>query len=76
MRVFLDTNIIMDFLENREMHDLTATIIKCAEFGAINTFVSASIIDNLVYLLGMNLKRQEIKEPTKRNKILVKLQSH
>lgn len=44
MRVFLDANIIMDFL-------------------------GASIIDNLVYLLGMNLKRQEIKEPEKRNKI-------
>lgn len=69
MKVFLDANIIMDFLGNREMHDQTDIIIKCAEFGAIDACVSASIIDNLVYLIGMNLKRQEVKEPEKRNKI-------
>lgn len=31
MKVFLDANVIMDFLGNREMHNLTAAIIKSAE---------------------------------------------
>lgn len=69
MKVFLDAKIIMDFLGNREMHNLTTAIIKSAEFGAVDACVSTSIVDNLVYLLGMNLKRQGIKEPEERDKI-------
>jgi hypothetical protein len=39
-KVFLDTNILMDFIENREKREYAETIIELGKIGAIQLFAS------------------------------------
>lgn len=65
MRVFLDTNVIMEFLSKREYYEAVSYIIKGTESEDVERFLSACTFDTLVYLCGVELKRKGIHEPEK-----------
>ena len=49
-KVFLDTNILMDFIENREKREYTETIIELGKTGAIQLFASYLSYANMGYV--------------------------
>jgi predicted nucleic acid-binding protein len=68
MKVFLDTNIIMEFLSKRKLYVPVDIIIRSTEEDNIGKCISACSFDTLVYLLGIELKKKDIHEPEKRKK--------
>ncbi len=68
MKVFLDTNVIMEFLSKRKLYMLVWIIIRSTEKEHIEKCISACTFDTLVYLLGIELKKKGIHEPEKREK--------
>lgn len=50
MKVFLDTNILMDFVENRESREYAETIIELGKTGAIQLFASYLSFANMGYV--------------------------
>lgn len=69
MRVYLDTNIVMEYLGNRTFHKEVATILKAAQQKALDAFISVNSLDTIIYLLGNQLKDKGIHEPEKRQTI-------
>lgn len=55
-KVFLDTNILMDFVENREKREYAETIIELGKQGVIQLFASYLSFANMGYILR---KRQQ-----------------
>ena len=51
MKVFLDTNILMDFVENRENREYAETIIELGKTGFIQLFASYLSYANMGYIL-------------------------
>ncbi len=49
-KVFLDTNILMDFIENREKREYAETIIELGKIGAIQLFASYLSYANMGYI--------------------------
>ena len=49
-KVFLDTNILMDFIENREKREYAETIIELGKTGAIQLFASYLSYANMGYI--------------------------
>lgn len=79
MRIFLDANIIMEYFGKRKGYDLVSHILKNAYQGNFDVCLSSSIVDNVIYLLGSQLKAKGIHEPEKRSRIrqmLVRLLSY
>ena len=79
MKVFLDANVIMEYLGKRKLYNPVSNILKFAYQSSIDVCISASILDNVIYLLGSQLKMEGIHEPEKRNQIrqtLIKLLSY
>ena len=58
MKVFLDTNILMDFVENREKREYAETIIELGRIGHIQLFASYLSYANMGYILR-NRSREE-----------------
>ena len=50
-KVFLDTNIIMDFVENRERREYAETIIELGKRGVIKLYASFLSFANMGYIL-------------------------
>ena len=50
-KVFLDTNILLDFVENREKREYAETIIELGKVGAIQLFASYLSYANMGYIL-------------------------
>ena len=50
MKVFLDTNILMDFVENRESREYAETIIELGKTSAIQLFASYLSFANMGYI--------------------------
>lgn len=51
MKVFLDTNILMDFVDNRENREYAETIIELGRIGVIQLFASYLSYANMGYIL-------------------------
>ena len=56
MKVFLDTNILKDFVENRESREYAETIIELGKTGAIQLFASYLSFANMGYILRRRSK--------------------
>ena len=54
--VFLDTNVLMDFVDNRENREYAETIIELGKTGVIQLYASYLSFANMGYILR---KRQE-----------------
>lgn len=69
MRIYLDTNIIMEYFAHRDFYNDVAIILKAAEQKSLEAVLSTNSLDTIIYLLGCELKNQGIHEPQKRQKI-------
>ena len=61
MKLFLDTNIIVDVLTKREGYMASLSLIKYCELGTAEGFVSASTVTDVVYILRKHLQPSEMK---------------
>lgn len=65
MKVFLDTNILMEYFANRTKAADVKVILQAAYQGQIKACMSVGCLYTLIYLLGIYLKNQGIHEPDK-----------
>ena len=63
MRVFLDTNIFLEYFEQRRECQSVAKLFDAIEDGKVKGVVSVDCAYTLAYLIRMELKRQGIHRP-------------
>lgn len=68
-RVFLDTNILMEYLANRKQVNDVKLILNAAYQRQIDACMSAGCLYTLIYLLGLYLKNKGVHEPEKTQQI-------
>lgn len=62
-KVFLDTNIILDFLDqNRSRHSISSAIVKQCLMGDIIGCISESVITNCTYILRKSYDQKQLSE--------------
>lgn len=69
MKVFLDTNVVMEVLGHRKLIKESRRIMEAAFQDAIKACISAGGVYTISYLLGIDLKKKDIHEPDKTSKI-------
>ncbi len=69
MKVFLDTNVVMEVLGHRKQMKDSRRILEAAFQGGIDAFMSAGGVYTISYLLGIELKNKNIHEPYKTAKV-------
>lgn len=65
MRVFLDTNVVMEFLGHRARFQETRKIMEAAVGGGIDACISTGGVYTITYLLSIDIKKNGIHEPQK-----------
>ena len=60
MKVFLDTNIFIDYFECRQEYKAVSQLFNAIEDGKLKAVVSVGCIYTLAYLIRIELKRQGI----------------
>lgn len=65
MRIFLDTNVVMEFLGHRSFMEDSRKIMEAAFQAGIDACMSAGGVYTISYLLAMDLKKKNIHEPDK-----------
>ena len=63
MKVFLDTNIFLEYFEQRREYKAVDRLLSAVEDGKLKAVVSAGCVYTLAYLIRMELKRQGIHRP-------------
>mgnify|MGYP002858947513 CR=1 FL=1 len=63
MKVFLDTNIILEYLEQRREYEAVGRIFSAIEDNRLKAVVSVGCVYTLAYLIRMELKRKYIHRP-------------
>ena len=63
MKVFLDTNIFLEYFEQRREYQAVSQLLSAVEDGKVKAVVSAGCVYTLAYLIRMELKRQGIHRP-------------
>ena len=63
MKVFLDTNIFLEYFEQRREYHAVSQLLSAVEDGKLKAVVSAGCVYTLAYLIRMELKRQGIHRP-------------
>ena len=63
MKVFLDTNIFLEYFEQRLEYKAVSRLFSAIEDGSIKAIVSIGCVYTLAYLIRMELKRQDIHRP-------------
>lgn len=69
MKVFLDTNILMDFVDNREKREYAETIIELGKTGAIQLFASYLSYANMGYILRKRTQEERYRMISNARKI-------
>lgn len=69
MKVFLDTNVVMEVLGHRKLIMDSRRILEAAFQGGIDVYMSAGGVYTISYLLGIDLKNKDIHEPDKTAKV-------
>lgn len=69
MKVFLDTNVVMEILGHRKLIKDSRRIMEAAFQGGIDACISAGGVYTISYLLGIELKKKGIHEPDKTAKV-------
>ena len=67
MKVFLDTNIFLEYLQRRRQYQAVSQLLSAIEDKRIKAVVSAGCVYTLAYLIRMELKRQGIHRPEQTN---------
>ena len=60
MKVFLDTNIFLEYFERRRQYKAVSQLLSAVEDGSLKAVVSAGCIYTLAYLVRSEMKRQGI----------------
>lgn len=63
MKIFLDTNIFLEYFEQRREYQAVSQILSAVEDGKIKAVVSVGCVYTLAYLIRMELKRQDVHRP-------------
>ena len=63
MKVFLDTNLFLEYFEKRREYQSVSQLLSAIEDGKLKAVVSVGCIYTLAYLIRMELKRQNIHRP-------------
>lgn len=63
MKVFLDTNIFIEYIEQRREYQAVSQILSAIEDGNLRAVVSVGCVYTLSYIIRMELKRQGIHRP-------------
>lgn len=69
MRVYLDTNVVLEHLTQRDLASTVRKIMRAAKLGLIDACFSTISLSTTVYILGLKLKEKGIHEPEKRQTI-------
>lgn len=75
IKVFLDTNVIMEYYGHRLLFNDAESILMAAHENAITAVISEGSLYTLTYLLGLEIKKQGIHEPQKSMQIRSMLSS-
>lgn len=59
-RVFIDTNILIDFIENRPGADAAEKVLEKAANKVFSIFASPLTFANIAYILGKRLSKQDL----------------
>lgn len=63
MRIFLDTNIVLEYLFDRKYSDIVGRIFEEIELGKWECFISSGSFYTLTYLIDNNLKDRGFTNP-------------
>lgn len=63
MKVFLDTNIFVEYFQKRDQYSFVSKIFKAIEDNKINGVVSVGCVYTLAYLVRMEFKKMNIFRP-------------
>lgn len=63
MKIFLDTNVFLEYFEERREYQAVSQILSAVEDGKIKAVVSVGCVYTLAYLIRMELKRQDVHRP-------------
>ena len=63
MKVFLDTNIFLEYFECRREYQFVSQLLSAIEDGKLKAVVSVGCVYTLAYLIRVELKRQDIHRP-------------
>ena len=63
MKVFLDTNIFLEYFEQRRECQAVSQLLSAIEDGKLKAVVSVGCVYTLTYLIRIGLKRQAIHRP-------------
>ena len=63
MKVFLDTNVFLDYFQHREQYKAVSYLLNAVEDGRIKAVISVGGIYTLSYLVRMELKKKGIYRP-------------
>ncbi len=63
MKVFLDTNVFLEYFEQRRECQAVGQLLSAVEDGRLKAVVSVGCIYTLTYLIRMELKRKDIHRP-------------
>ena len=69
MKVFLDTNIFLEYLQRRRQYQAVSQLLSAIEDKRIKAVVSAGCVYTLAYLIRMELKRQGIHRPEQTSRL-------
>ncbi len=71
MTVFVDTNVILEYLVHRKCYDDVATLFQAAEQGQLEACTSTMAFATVTYLVVTYLKQKNVHEPHKRQQTRV-----
>jgi predicted nucleic acid-binding protein len=63
MKVFLDTNVFLEYFEQRRECQAVGKLLSAVEDGKLKAIVSVGCVYTLAYLIRMELKRKDIHRP-------------
>lgn len=69
MKIFLDTNVFLEYFEKRREYQSVSRILSAIEDGKLKAVVSVGCVYTLTYLIRMELKRQGIYRPEQTDRL-------
>lgn len=69
MKVFLDTNVFLDYFQHRDQYKAVSNLLDAVEDGRIKAVISVGGIYTLTYLVRMELKRKGIYRPDQTSRL-------
>lgn len=73
MKIFLDTNVFLEYFEKRREYQSVSRILSAIEDGKLKAVVSVGCVYTLTYLIRMELKRQGIYRPEQTDRLRMTL---